>query len=263
MPKEERHRIGELARRSGLTVRTLHYYEEIGLMPTPDRSPAGHRLFTQSHVERLYQIALLRRLGLPLTDIGSALDDDNWSLEEALRRHTAQLADRVATESRLQRRLTSMLAAAAADKPPTTSELLELTEEMIMLDPSAQQRISFLVYADIEGAFEYLVRVFDLGPGELTRDGDGRVVHGEIQAGDGVVWMHRESKEFGLASPATLGAATGGLAVIVDDVDAHHARAKAANADIDYEPMDQPYGYREYSVRDIEGGLWSFMKPLD
>jgi len=47
------------------------------------------------------------------------------------------------------------------------------------------------------------------------------------------------------------------------DVDAHHAHAAANGADIVYEPVDQPYGYREYSARDNEGGLWSFMKPLE
>ena len=49
---------------------------------------------------------------------------------------------------------------------------------------------------------------------------------------------------------------------MVDDVDAHYRHAKEEGAAIDYEPMDQPYGCREYSARDSEGGMWSFMKPL-
>jgi len=49
---------------------------------------------------------------------------------------------------------------------------------------------------------------------------------------------------------------------MVDDVDAHHERAKTKGAEIVYAPVDQPYGYREYSARDPEGGLWSFMKAL-
>jgi uncharacterized glyoxalase superfamily protein PhnB len=51
--------------------------------------------------------------------------------------------------------------------------------------------------------------------------------------------------------------------VIVDDVDAHFRHAVEQGAVIAYKPVDQPYGYREYSARDCEGGLWSFMKPLD
>jgi len=77
------------------------------------------------------------------------------------------------------------------------------------------------------------------------------------------VWLHPESPEFRLASPRAAGVCTALHAVMVDDVDAHFRRAKAEGAVIEYEPVDQPYGYREYSARDLEGGLWSFMKPLD
>lgn len=141
-------------------------------------------------------------------------------------------------------------------------ELLALLEEMTVFETSVQRRINLLVYADIESAYEYLVRVFGLGPGELTRDEEGNVVHGEIEAGDGVLWLHPESPEFGLASPKTLGGASSCMAVIVEDVDAHHRHAVEQGATIRYEPTDQSYGYREYSALDSEGGLWSFMKPL-
>lgn len=141
--------------------------------------------------------------------------------------------------------------------------ILALLEEMTLLETSVQRRINLLLYADIESAYEYLVRVFGLGPGELTRDDDGTVVHGEIHAGDGVVWLHPESPEYGLASPKTLGGASSCMAVMVEDVDAHHRHAVEHGATIRYEPMDQPYGYREYGALDTEGGLWSFMKPLE
>lgn len=51
--------------------------------------------------------------------------------------------------------------------------------------------------------------------------------------------------------------------MVVDDVDGHFEHARSNGAKILYEPVDQPYGYREYSARDPEGHLWSFMKPLD
>jgi uncharacterized glyoxalase superfamily protein PhnB len=136
-------------------------------------------------------------------------------------------------------------------------------EEMAMLDSNIQRRISIIVYRDLEGAYQHLVDVFGLGPGQLTRDDVGTVVHGEVHAGDGVIWLHPEAPDFGLASPKTLGAASGCTAVMVDDVDGHFRHAAGRGADIVYEPVDQPYGYREYSARDPEGGLWSFMKPLD
>lgn len=256
-------RVGELAAATGLTVRTLHYYEEIGLLVASGRSNAGHRLYAQGDVERLYRICLLRRLGLPLSEIGRALDDPAWSLRAAMATHLRHLERRLEAAGSLRSRLARLMGSMGPSDGPLTEDLLEVLEEMTMLDTTVQRRISFLVYSDLEGAYDYLVRVFGLGPGQLTRDDEGRVVHGELQAGDGVVWLHPESAEFGLSSPRSLGAATAGMAVMVDDVDAHFRHASEHGATIDYEPVDQSYGYREYSARDSEGGLWSFMKPLD
>src|SRR5690606_37781160 len=135
--------------------------------------------------------------------------------------------------------------------------------EMTMLDTTVQARITLLVYADLAAAHDWLVRVFGLGPGRIDRDEQGRVTHAELQAGDGVIWLHRETDDFGLRSPAALGAATATVAVVVAAVTSHFRRAIAAGATIDYQPADQPYGSREYGARDLEGHLWSFMPPLD
>ncbi len=256
------HRVGELAGATGLTVRTLHYYEEIGLLVASGRTPAGHRVYGDDDVERLYRICLLRRLGLPLDQIAKALDDPAWSLRSAMSAHLGELDRRLEAGARLRGRLGRLVGTLGTDGD-LTDDLLAVMEEMTMLDTTVQRRIQILVYADLEAAHDYLVRVFGLGAGELTRDGDGKVVHGELQAGDGVVWLHPEAEAFGLASPRTAGVATSSVAVMVDDVDAHYRHAKAEGAPIEYEPVDQPYGYREYSARDSEGGLWSFMKPLD
>lgn len=252
-------RVGELAKATGLTVRTLHYYEEIGLLVASERTAAGHRVYADEDVARLYRISLLRRLGLPLVDIGRALDDPAWGLYAAMTTHLAELDRRLAATANLRARLAQLLAATHL----MPDDLLEVLEEMTMLDATVQRRISILVYTDLEAAYEFLVDVFGLGPGQLTRDDTGKVVHAELQAGDGVVWLHPESPEYGLASPRAVGAATATMAVMVDDVDAHFRHVSSKGATIDYEPTDQPYGYREYSARDNEGGLWSFMKPLD
>ena len=254
-------RVGEISRAAGLTVRTLHYYDEIGLLSPSARSSSGHRLYVDADVERLYRICVLRRLGLPLRDIARALDDPAWNLQAALAAHLAVLERRLAATGKLRAHLAQLIASAPATSP--TEELLGVLEEMTTLDTTAQGRISILVYADMEAAFDYLVRVFALGPGELTRDDAGRVVHGELQVGDGVVWLHSESTAFGLSSPRSVGAATASVAVIVDDVDAHCRHAAEHGALIEYGPIDQPYGYREYSARDNEGHLWSFMTPID
>jgi DNA-binding transcriptional MerR regulator len=259
----EGRRIGELAAASGLTVRTLHYYEEIGLLSASARTGAGHRLYSDADVERLYRICLLRRLGLPLGEIGRALDDPAWDLRAAMGAHLGDLERRIEATSRLHGRLAHLVDAVGGDGSVTIGDdLLEVLEEMAQLESLVQRRIASLVYSDLDVAFEFLVRVFGLGPGRLFRDEHGDAVHGEIQAGDGVVWLHPERPGLGLASPRTLGAVTATTVVMVDDVDEHYRHAVEHGAEIVHEPVDQPYGYREYSARDCEGGFWSFMKPL-
>ncbi|MGH9021591.1 MAG: MerR family transcriptional regulator [Acidimicrobiia bacterium] len=256
-------KVGELARAAGLSIRTVRYYDQIGLFPPSRRSPGGHRLYTDDDVRRLYRICLLRRVGLPLADIAKALGEPSWDLHHALLTHLNMLDQQLAVGAALRRRLAAMATALGRDDSPTTSQFLETMEDMTMLDDVVQRRISILVYEDIPAVQAYLVRVFGLGEGRLDHDQDGRWVHGEVQAGDGVIWLHQVSPQFGLASPKTLGAATGTTAVMVEDVDAHHRHALAEGAEILYPPTDMPYGFREYSARDPEGGLWSFMKPLE
>lgn len=259
----EARRVGDIAAAAGLTVRTLHYYEEIGLLVPSARSDAGHRLYGDADVERLYRICLLRSLGLPLAEIGRALDDPDWDLRSGITEHLRQLERRINRESRLRGRLNQFLWSIDKQSRDHTAALVQIIEEMNMLETAVHHRISTLVYADLKGAHDYLVRVFGLGPGELTRDDEGRVIHAELQAGDGVVWLHKESEEFGLSSPRSIGVTTSSTAVLVDDVDAHFEHARDGGAEIIYEPVDQAYGYREYSARDLEGHLWSFMTPID
>ena len=144
---------------------------------------------------------------------------------------------------------------------PRDEELLDLLAGLGD-EPTAVRRLTLLVYRDIEAAQRHLVDVFGLVAGELTRDGDGRVVHGEVFAGDGVIWMHQESEEFRLASPAT----SGHRVALHGGGRRRRGRAprpgRGAGAEIVYEPTEMPYGVREYAARDTEGGLWSFMQPL-
>jgi uncharacterized glyoxalase superfamily protein PhnB len=125
-----------------------------------------------------------------------------------------------------------------------------------------RRTIPLLVYEDIEAAHDFLVRTFGFAAGSIERDGQGEVVHGEVTAGDVVIWLHRVSPEHEMASPRTMDAQSGGLVVHVDDVDAHFEHARAAGARIDSEPTDQEYGQREYGVRDTEGHRWWFATPL-
>jgi uncharacterized glyoxalase superfamily protein PhnB len=128
--------------------------------------------------------------------------------------------------------------------------------------PVPQRIIPILVYEDIEAAHDYLVDVFGFGARGVERDGSGQVIHGEVVTEEGPVWLHRVAAEHELASPQSMQVASGGLVVHVADVDGHFEHVRAAGAHIEREPEDQPYGLRDYGVRDPEGHRWWFATPL-
>ena len=66
-------KVGELAKRSGLTVRALHHYDSIGLLSPSARSDAGYRLYNRDDIARLHTIQAMRHFGVALADIGTYL----------------------------------------------------------------------------------------------------------------------------------------------------------------------------------------------
>lgn len=249
--------IGEVAARTGLTQRTLRYYEDLGLLD-PDRTSGGRRTYDASTLERLYRIRLQRSLGTAVADVAP----DDADLLAMARRHLSDLDEQLARTARERERVRAVEARLLGGGTPTDAELLDLLSGLGD-EPVAVRRLTLLVYQDLEAAHRFLVDVFGFGPGPLHRDGHGTVVHAEVHAGDGVVWLHREAPEFRLASPATSGTASHCMAIDVDDVEAHYERTRAAGAEISHEPTAMEYGVREYGARDSEGGLWSFMQPIE
>ena len=88
-------RVGELARRAGLTVRTLHHYDEIGLLKPSLHTAAGHRLYTVAEVARLQQVLSLRQLGFSLEQVRECLDRPGFSPLEVIRLHIARLREQI------------------------------------------------------------------------------------------------------------------------------------------------------------------------
>lgn len=77
-------RIGELAKATGLTVRTLRHYDQIGLLRPEARTSGGYRLYTDAEVRRLQQIRSLQSLGFSLERIGTLLDGNEASLPNVI-----------------------------------------------------------------------------------------------------------------------------------------------------------------------------------
>jgi DNA-binding transcriptional MerR regulator len=88
------HTVKQLARLSGVSVRTLHYYDQIGLLRPAQVGANGYRYYGRDELLRLQQILLHRELGLPLEAIAAMLDDSGHSRVDRLREHRQQLLQR-------------------------------------------------------------------------------------------------------------------------------------------------------------------------
>jgi len=108
MPDAPTYAIGEIAARTGLTVRALRHYERIGLLAPHARTSAGHRRYGASDVERLQQVVSLRAVGLPLAAIRDLLDAHGSDPVATLDRHAGRLRAEIAHKRRLADRLDAL-----------------------------------------------------------------------------------------------------------------------------------------------------------
>src|ERR1041384_5762915 len=88
--------VGQLAAVAGITVRTLHHYDEIGLLRPSLRSAAGYRRYVEPDLERLQQVLFYRELGFSLEEIATILDDPDADAATHLRRQHRLLRERIA-----------------------------------------------------------------------------------------------------------------------------------------------------------------------
>jgi uncharacterized glyoxalase superfamily protein PhnB len=117
-------------------------------------------------------------------------------------------------------------------------------------------------YRDANAAIEWLCKAFGFEKHLVVPGENGTVAHAQLSFGNGMIMLgSAREDEFGqwVKPPReTGGIGTQSAYVIVEDADAHHARAKLAGAEIVMEVEDQDYGGRLYSCLDPEGHLWSF-----
>lgn len=118
-------KVGDLARRTGLTVRTLHHYDEIGLLKPSGRSDAGYRLYSQADVQRLHGIQTMRQMGLALSDIGDLLVGDTMAPERIIGQQIRALDQQIAQATELRGRLTMLRDGLMAGAEPDMGNWLE------------------------------------------------------------------------------------------------------------------------------------------
>lgn len=123
--------VSELAQASGVTVRTLHHYDELGLLVPSRRTDAGYRLYSEQDARRLGDVLTYRACGVPLAQIAALLEADGTDRTRVLRRQLALLDDR---------------ADALAQQRAALLKELEAQDMGITLDP--QDR--FEVFGDVD-----------------------------------------------------------------------------------------------------------------
>lgn len=125
--------VGQVAQRFAVSVRTLHHYDEIGLLIPGDRSLAGYRRYTRDDLDRLAQIVVYRRLGFPLAEVADLLREDA-PVAVHLHRQRELVAGRIdelaalaaALDAALERTRSALKEDTVTDEPLTDAELKEL-----------------------------------------------------------------------------------------------------------------------------------------
>ncbi|MEV4092493.1 MerR family transcriptional regulator [Streptosporangium saharense] len=134
---EHRWSIGELAGATGVTVRTLHHYDEIGLLRASGRTASGHRRYTEEDLRRLYRVRALSALGIPLERIRSVLDSSSEDLAGMRGLLTAQL-DRLNARAdqiqRLAQQVSGLLQRLETGSMPDPHQFMTTLETISMLD---------------------------------------------------------------------------------------------------------------------------------
>lgn len=125
--------IGDLAKASGLTVRALYHYDEIGLVVASERTPSGHRRYTPDDVRRLYQVRSLRQLGLGLEEIRAALSSSD-SLRPLFEAQLAALTVHGRQVEALRSRIAALLDGHTTESLLSTLELMSVYESYFTAD---------------------------------------------------------------------------------------------------------------------------------
>lgn len=127
-------KVGELAKKSGLTVRTLHHYDAIGLLTPSARADNGYRLYNRNDIDRLHRIQALRGFGLTLADIGAYLAQPDTPLADIVARQIAMIDAQIDKAARLRGRLHELHAMLMDGKEPELADWLNTLELMTMFD---------------------------------------------------------------------------------------------------------------------------------
>jgi DNA-binding transcriptional MerR regulator len=121
-------KVGELAKQTGLSVRTLHYYDQIGLLVPSRNKGNGHRLYTGTDIVKLQQIVALKHLGFALGEIKEFLRSTDYSPGRVIEMHIGQLREYIKSQQSLCRRLEKIAASLQSQKEVAPEQFIEIIE---------------------------------------------------------------------------------------------------------------------------------------
>jgi DNA-binding transcriptional MerR regulator len=147
-------KVGELAERTGLSVRTLHHYDEIGLLAPAARTQSGHRIYGMAEVRRLQQIASLRHLGLSLDEIRGCLARPGYSLDRVLEMQVTRMREEMDRQRRLITLLENLRRRLRQGEDVTVDDVAETIEQTARFERyyTPEQRAQIARRAEALGA---------------------------------------------------------------------------------------------------------------
>ncbi|HEX6037590.1 MerR family transcriptional regulator [Longimicrobium sp.] len=125
-------KVGALAKQTGLSIRMLRYYDQIGLLTPSARTPSGHRLYGPDDLDRLQRVLSLRQLGFALEEIAECLRRPEFTLERVVELHLARVDEQIRARQRIQRRLETIAAHLRAARTVSVDEFIQTIEAITM-----------------------------------------------------------------------------------------------------------------------------------
>ncbi|WP_244933521.1 MerR family transcriptional regulator [Neobacillus mesonae] len=127
-------KIGELAKLTGLTVRTLHHYDQIGLLPPSQVSDSGHRIYSESDIRKLQQIISLKQLGFSLEEIKEIIEKQSLNCVQVIRMQLQKVRKQIELQEELYSRLESIYTLLNSQKDVSANQFIKLIEVINMVE---------------------------------------------------------------------------------------------------------------------------------
>ncbi|RKN85938.1 MerR family transcriptional regulator [Paenibacillus ginsengarvi] len=148
-------KVGELAKLTRLTVRTLHYYDQIGLFSPSGQTESGHRLYSEADLSRLHHILSLKELGLSLEEIKSVMDGGHIGPLEIVNLQIERIQEQIKLEQKRLEQLRHVSKLMQGKAEVTADHFISLLQTMkAELDkPVLERRASWERHLDLLGEF--------------------------------------------------------------------------------------------------------------